>query len=275
MATATAPPVPLDDPLARACRLNYVEFDRELGRWSGADGAVEERDGVVLWATASEFPVSLNGVVRVDPATPADRVMSLADEWFARLGRGHTVNVVEGVDDDLRAAAEAAGLVVMRDSPQMVRDRPCEPAPTPEGVVLRWADSIDDIVRFADVVDRSYQSLGAPAGAIAGSVVAHHRVLEPHVETVLAEVDGEVAACAQLLLSHGIGGVYYVGTLEEARGRGLGELVTRAVTDQAFERGATAVGLQASPMGEPIYRRLGFRELYRQAGLVRLAPAPP
>ena len=58
---------PLADPVARACRLNFLEFCRELARWSGTEGVVEERDGVLLWATASEFPVSLNGVARLDP----------------------------------------------------------------------------------------------------------------------------------------------------------------------------------------------------------------
>lgn len=161
MATSPDPTDPLAEPLARSCRLNFVEFCRELGRWSGEGGALEERDGVALWATASDFPVSLNGAVR----------------------------------------------------------------------------------------------------------------LEPHLHTVLAELDGDVVACAQLVLSHGIGGVYYVATLEAARGRGLGELVTAEVTNRGLELGATSVGLQASPMGEPIYRRMGYRDLYRQAGLVRFGPA--
>ena len=115
MAIPTDLDAPLADPLARACRLNYVEFDRELARWSGAGGSVAEREGVVLWATASDFPVSLNGAVRLDPRTPADRVLTIADEWFGALGRGHTVNVVDGIDDDLRAAAEAAGMLVLRE----------------------------------------------------------------------------------------------------------------------------------------------------------------
>lgn len=268
----TEPTDPLVEPLARACRLNYVEFCRELGRWSGTGGAVEERDGVALWATASDFPVSLNGAVRLDPTTPAGHVLDLADDWFGERGTGFTVNVVEGVDDDLRDAADAAGLLVMRDSPQMVVEAPVTPPPTPEGVTVRWASTAADVERFATVVDTAYQSLGAPPDAIRPTFVALDRVLEPHLHTVLAELDGEVVACAQLVLSHGIGGVYYVATLEAARGRGLGELVTAAVTNRGFEAGATSVGLQASPMGEPIYRRMGYRDLYRQAGLVRFTP---
>ncbi len=274
MAVPTDLAAPLDDPVALACRLNYVEFCRELGRWSGTGGAVVERDGLMLWATASTFPVSLNGVVRLDPSTPADQVIAFADEWFGARGTGYTVNVVDGADDDLRAAAEAAGLLVLRDSPQMVCDQPVVIPHPSDGVELVWLAEPTQVATFAELVDTAYQSLGAPAGAIRPSIVALDRVLDPHIETVLAVLDGEPVACAQLLLSHGMGGVYYVGTLEAARGRGLGELVTAAVTNRGFERGAAFVGLQASPMGEPIYRRMGYRDLYRQAGLVRFeAPA--
>ena len=269
MAVPTDLAAPLDDPVALACRLNFVEFCRELGRWSGDGGAVVERDGLMLWATASDFPVSLNGVVRLDPSTPADHVIAVADEWFGARGTGYTANAVAGADDDLRAAAEAAGLLMLRDSPQMVCDGPVAPPDAGPELELVWVDRPAQVAVFADLVDTAYQSLGAPAGAIRPSIVALDRVLDPHVETVLALLDGEPVACAQLLLSHGMGGVYYVGTLEAARGRGLGEVVTAAVTNRGFERGAAFVGLQASPMGEALYRRMGYRDLYRQAGLVR------
>src|SRR6478735_10798075 len=239
---------PLADPVARACRLNFLEFCRELARWSGPDGVVEERDGVLLWATASEFPISLNGVARLDPETPAARVIEVGDEWFGPRNRGFTVNAVDGPDDDLAAAAEVAGLLVMRDSPQMLIDAPVAPPEPEDGIGLEWVGDATGIARFTEIVDTSYQSLGAPPDAIRVSIVDADRVLAPHIETVLAVIGGVPVACAQLLLSHGMGGIYYVGTLEAARGRGLGELVTRAVTARGFERGAAVVGLQASPM---------------------------
>jgi hypothetical protein len=52
----------------------------------------------------------------------------------------------------------------------------------------------------------------------------------------------------------------------------LGEAVTRAVTNRAFDEGAAVVTLQASPMGEPIYRRMGYEERYRYSTFVRFEP---
>ena len=50
---------------------------------------------------------------------------------------------------------------------------------------------------------------------------------------------------------------------DAARGRGLGDTVTRAVTNEAFRRGADLVTLEASQFGEHTYARMGYREIYR------------
>jgi predicted GNAT family acetyltransferase len=74
-----------------------------------------------------------------------------------------------------------------------------------------------------------------------------------------------------MILTHGIGGVYWVGTVPAARSRGLAAAVTRAVGNLAFDAGARVVVLQASVMGEPVYRRLGYVEVTRYPSYVRVA----
>jgi predicted GNAT family acetyltransferase len=68
-----------------------------------------------------------------------------------------------------------------------------------------------------------------------------------------------------------VGLVAWVGTVEEARGSGLAAALTVEVTNKAFSRGAHTAHLQASPMGESVYLRLGYRELFSY----RLYAAPP
>ena len=52
-------------------------------------------------------------------------------------------------------------------------------------------------------------------------------------------------------------------------GRGLGDVVTRAVTNEAFDRGASVVTLEASKFGESTYARMEYREIYRYRLLIR------
>lgn len=49
--------------------------------------------------------------------------------------------------------------------------------------------------------------------------------------------------------------------MPDARGRGLAEAVTRHLTNEALRRGAAFVVLQASKFGEPIYLRMGYKEI--------------
>jgi GNAT superfamily N-acetyltransferase len=157
----------------------------------------------------------------------------------------------------------------------MVVTEPVADRPAGEGVAVHWLDRAEDhaftVGTFVDLSDAAYRSLGMPAGTFLSAVAAPHLVEAPGTTVVLATVDGVPVGAAMALLSHGIAGVYFVGTLEAARGKGIGDLVTRAVTNRAFDDGARAVTLQASPMGEAIYARMGYRELYRYTTYVRFA----
>jgi len=269
-----APPADLDDAtIARLCHLSDVEFLREEVRWAGVHGELAERGGVLLYATGSDFPVLSNGLIRIDTGLSAVEALDWADAWFAERNRGFTVHTSTdgGVDADLVAESAARDLLEVTGSPVMVCRAPVDEPTVPDGVELRWVpdgQGIDDAVA---VNDAAYQSLGMPAGVICDMVRHPRRANDAPLHTVIAYDGDTPLATAQLLLSHGIGGVYYVGTVEAARGRGLAEAATRAVTNRGFALGAAVVTLQATAMGEPVYQRIGYEELYRYAGWVTFA----
>ncbi|HXY26867.1 MAG TPA: GNAT family N-acetyltransferase, partial [Acidimicrobiales bacterium] len=97
---------------------------------------------------------------------------------------------------------------------------------------------------------------------------------DPSAHIVLATRGDEAVATAMAYESDGVASLQWVGTIPAARGVGLGALVTVVATNLAFGRGASSCTLQASPMGEPVYRRLGYESLYRWAEYVRW-PRPP
>jgi ribosomal protein S18 acetylase RimI-like enzyme len=260
-----------DAATVRLAHLNFHEFARLLTRWSGDAGRLVEGDGLLFWATATDFAVLLNGAARTDPDLPADEVLRRATAWFGELGRGFTIDVRPGLDDDLAAAVEAAGMVPVLASPQMICTEPVAGTGAPAGLEVVWVDEVEKVAELVAINDAAYRSLGMPAGVIAESVRAAERLLEPHVMPVVVRAEGRPVAAALSFLSHGVAGVHYVGVRDDARGRGLGELVTRLVTNRAFERGAAFVGLQSSSMGESLYRRMGYREIYRYVTYVDFA----
>lgn len=262
----------VDGDLAWRCHANCMEYSREMARNSGPKGDLVERDGVLLFASGSDFPVLLNGAFRLDPAVDADSVIDLADGWFAERGRGWSLATTSwgGSDDDLIAAAARRGLLSVTDAPGMVCDQRVDELPVPDGVEVRRLDG-NDATAFISMIDLAYTSLGMPVGALAATATDPPRMPPPHVVTIAAFDGDDLVSGAQVMFSHGIAGVYSVGTAESARGRGLAELVTRIVTNIGFDGGAGHVTLQATSMGEPIYRRIGYRELYRYVTHTRFA----
>ena len=90
----------------------------------------------------------------------------------------------------------------------------------------------------------------------------------------VARHEGRPAACLGIFDHEGDAGVELVGTIPEARCRGLASrLLQRALAD-ARERGCRISTLQATRAGYPVYSRLGYRDLGRVQMWERREPAP-
>jgi ribosomal protein S18 acetylase RimI-like enzyme len=76
-----------------------------------------------------------------------------------------------------------------------------------------------------------------------------------------ARLDGRASASAIAFDHEGDCGIYNVGTLPEARRRGLATALTAHVLHEAKVRGCTTASLQATPMAESVYGAVGFRSL--------------
>ena len=94
-----------------------------------------------------------------------------------------------------------------------------------------------------------------------------------HLHPYLALHEGHAAACLGIFDHAGDAEVQFVGTIPDARGRGLAtKLMRRALVD-ARERGCTTTTLQATQMGQPVYSRLGYRDYGRVQMWERRKPA--
>jgi len=213
---------------------------------------------------ADAFPGS-NFVMRLAPAcTPlANELLDRAMAFFQERRRGFSIHVRRHIDTDLEAACEAAGMFKIGNSAGMVLDAPLPDKPTAAAIKVKGVKDRQGAVDFAAVTVASYKSLGLPEETGKQMFVTPERMLRPHIIPVVAYDKGVPVSAAMALMSHGIAGIYWVGTVETHRRRGLAELCTRIAGNKAFARGATRVVLQASPMGEPVYQRMGYREVTR------------
>ena len=81
----------------------------------------------------------------------------------------------------------------------------------------------------------------------------------PAGQSFLARLNGQPVGTAQLFLGAGVAGIYQVTCVAEARRQGIGGAVTWAALQAARAQGYRIAILQASALGQPVYRRLGFQ----------------
>src|SRR6185503_1100241 len=105
---------------------------------------------------------------------------------------------------------------------------------------------------------RAFGVYEVPGESITEHFLTAESVSGPATQAYLAYRAGRAVAGAVLYMAHDVGGIGWVATLPEEFGRGYGRAVTWAVIEAGIARGARFMNLQASPMGEPMYRRMGF-----------------
>jgi GNAT superfamily N-acetyltransferase len=71
----------------------------------------------------------------------------------------------------------------------------------------------------------------------------------------------KVVGQAIVLPRDGVAGIYSMGVVPKVRGRGIGMALVRAALRAAWDAGCDAAVLNATPEGERLYARVGFRSL--------------
>jgi len=250
--------------LDRLVHLNFAAFFAETARFAER-GVAHDEGGVLLWRTNTDWPVMTNGMIRLDDRVAGDVAVARARDYFTDCGFTAFTRDAES-DADLAEAIASTGWPQVVNMPEMVTHRRVDELQVPADTTIRRVTDIHGVRQFAEMSSQAYATIGMPANDTVAAFSDAARVLEPHLCAVLADVDGVPMSGAMANLSHGIAGVYWVGTVTAARGRRLADMCTRAVTNWAFDRGAQAVSLQASSQGEPIYRAMGYEDRFRYYG---------
>jgi GNAT superfamily N-acetyltransferase len=224
---------------------------------------IEAGDGWLFGAGTPEHPVISNAAFRTDDDLDASELIARAKEFFGGRGRGFSVWARGGrpEDEDLIEAAEAAGLSEVYAMPEMILDSPPKEEPTPQGVEVRRLNTAGEAGDFWKVATASYADIGFPP-EIFTSYTENAGLLADNAAVFTAYLDDEPVAIAATFVSHGVAGVYWVGTVKSARGMGLARKLTAMAVKAGLELGADVASLQASPMGKPVYSAMGFETVF-------------
>lgn len=175
---------------------------------------------------------------------------------------------------DLGRRLEAAGWEPEVEPAMAVRvDAPF--APRPAELLIEPVGTPDEVRQWTDTFDASF-GIDPPRGD-------EHPWLEPWRQLTLGtespcrlflgRVDGAVVSCSLAFLHESSVGLYGIGTPPLYRGRGYGSALTVAGINWGPSRGASVAVLQASTLGQPVYRSLGFATIFDMTAWTLPLPA--
>jgi GNAT superfamily N-acetyltransferase len=243
---------------------------------ANAPGSLVRREaGVALYA--SGLPVRFFNQVTIedDRATP-DRIAASVATVRER-GAPFVVHLRRGIDDPFRPLMTELGLVLPAGNaamPGMALD-PIPPATTPihAGHVIRL---VDDEAGMHDHIRTGALGFGMPEDLLR-AIVAMDTWQRPGNAVYVGYTDGEPVTTGLGVRTGPTIGLYNIATVEHARRRGLGAAMTERIAVDGVAEGCAVAVLQASAMGQPVYRRLGYRTVVEYDGWIDAddAAAPP
>ena len=229
---------------------NFIASFRKLAQH--LPHAETHEEGSVFSFTTG-LPLSLfNGCVVTQEAQPSELTASLA--WVAARDVPFCVWIAEKLVAGLAEVPTRYGLEpAVSLYPGMVL-HPIPDAPAPDAgvsVVPIFEPSLDE---FIGVLEES----GLRA-ELAQRLISPAFAADPDVRLFVGRLDGKPVGTSIAIRSQNASGVYNVGTLPEARRRGVGSAVTWAAVGAGSAWGCDTAVLQSSVMAISMYEDMGFR----------------
>lgn len=261
--------------LAAAIEANEVAFARTLAaRTLDAEWRDETADGrSIFWALTDAHEVGVHDVLRtrLDAAAVNPAIAEVLGRFQAR-GVPCTWWVFPSTRPlDLGDTLIAVGFTYRGEGPGMGRD--LRDLPMLDAVPGLSIARVVDEARMAAWLAVTHADEARPQPPAASEVALACQVLfapESRCALFLGTLEGRPVATSMSYGAHGEDGssgdvatIAWVITAPEARRRGIGAALTLAALGAAREDGHRAAVLMASPMGAPVYRRLGFTEVCR------------
>jgi hypothetical protein len=237
---------------------NYLESIRAHAAFQNPC-EVQDRDGILLVAGASNFPGGYwNTAARDNISVEPGKLAQVARAFFAPKSRSYTFSVIEKQDGDLEEYLIDNQYETRSEIPCMSVTKPLPKRELPDGVHIETMTSAKHLKDFVEVSVLAYAMLGLPEVHTRAMFSKPEALLDKNIIGIIAYRGEEPLATAIVLMTGEGAGLYWIGTRPNAQRLGLGALITVQSTNMAFDAGAKVVTLQASKLGEPVYQRLGF-----------------
>ena len=130
----------------------------------------------------------------------------------------------------------------------------------PEGLKIKEVLNLDELKIWTDILVKSF---GFPEIIQSYKKYFINAGLEsPISHYYLGFLNGNPVATGVLFDGEGAAGLFYIGTIPKARRKGIAKTMVYYLLNEAKNRGYHISILQASEMGYPVYKKIGFKKYY-------------
>jgi len=243
---------------------NIVEFFR----YWGSSKHVRRRESPEISWVESALEFSLFNRVYASNLRPETADASIEEVISNFENRALTLDwpVLPGMKpDDLPARLRKHGFILKDNSPAMTIDlrRFSPDPPRLNELQIRKVESDEDLRVFMDVAARAYEVSNRDHGIFLEILRSLEVGSRSRYKCYLGTLNGQPVATSLLFIAGGAAGIYWIGTVPESRGLGVGTQMTIRPLIDARIAGFDIATLQATEMGDPVYRRIGFKECFR------------
>lgn len=163
---------------------------------------------------------------------------------------------------DARDWIEPQGLQHLFDWRAMAADLSREIPPQarrPKSFSIERVAGPETLRAASEIVARAFSLHDSTVTAFRNMTNAAKAVGSPFgIVQYIGRIDGKPMGSATMYADDDTVGIYWVGTLAEARRRGVAEALVRHLMERGREAGCRYAALQATPAGQRLYARLGF-----------------
>lgn len=247
--------------IIEAIEANSREFLLALGRLGGGD----ERDDPALQRIIGGAPISYHNCVV--SATLEAEAVDAAILASVQCLQAHNVAGSWHVGPSMRPPSLgerllAHGFTQSGSEPGMAADLLTLPEriSTPAGFVVERVRDVQELQVWTRILGMGFGEGEIEANRV-GEMYRKAGLSDQGAwHHYLGRWNGEAVATTSLFLGAGVAGIYFVWTLPSARRQGIGAAITLAALHDARRPGYRLGVPGSSPIGYPVYQRLGFRE---------------
>lgn len=242
--------------IVKKADFNLRESIKDIGENAPKGEVVENKDFLLATIGLDTGESHANAVFSLDDSNP-EKVFKVTNDYFKERNLDYVFWIGEASDSHMENYLRELGYEARREpgTPLMVIDHKINLPKLDIEIEVKKVESQGGIDDFILLVDKCFDI---------GEEVARAMFNSPEVlnsenaAAYLVYHNEEAVSGVQIFKTGNIAGIYWVATLEEMRGKGLGKYISALGSNKAFDMGVDKVILQASELGKYVYDRIGY-----------------